>query len=90
MEAQVVMQPSDDIILCRSIYWNMARIGALITLMLSIAACVAAGIVYSRDSIKAAAICGFAGVILFILSMVLFFRKPVHRKDGAVAKPKKA
>lgn len=68
----------------------MARIGALLTLMLSVAACVAAGIAYSRDSIKAAAICGFAGVILFIISMVLFFKKPVHRKDVAVAKPKTA
>lgn len=68
----------------------MARVGAIITLMLAFAASVAAGLTFSRDLMRAFAICGFAALILFITSMVLFLKKPVQRKDGNMPAPKKA
>lgn len=69
---------------------DMARVGAIITLMLALAACVAAGLTFSRDLMRAAAICGFAALVLFIISTVLFLKKPVHRKDGTIPAAKKA
>lgn len=62
----------------------MARVGAILTFLISVALLVGAGFAVSKDQIRAAEICGLLGVILLLTSIVLFLLKKPKRKDGGV------
>lgn len=64
----------------------MARVTAILCLLLAIGLLVGCGIAVSKDYIDIAGACGLVGFIFLITSLVLFFKKKRKTKTKKNAK----